>query len=120
MVARKTRSGVKNVPDEKKATKKVSPDNRMSPEDIETGLTELSNNVVSNVEYVLEQTGMTWRSISIAMGLGTSTVYQVKNGKAKAGITTAVQWSRALGVEAWMLFMPPEKFTIAYKARFNS
>lgn len=97
----------------------IASEKRMTPDEIEVVMQSMTATLVENVEHILAAVGTTWSDLSERMGLGRSTVYQFKNGRANAGSTMAIRIAKALDVDAWALFLPSEKFKEYFKANFE-
>lgn len=87
---------------------------RISKEATKSGVQEISSNVVDNIEFLSASLKIKWIEICYLGGLRSSSMYQVRNKKKSVGTTTAVRIAKALGIEPWAIYMPPDRFKDHY------
>lgn len=85
-------------------------DRRIVPSELTAQMRVMTDNLIGNIEHMLEEFGINWRILSYEVGLATSTVYQIKNGRANAGTAMAVQLARHFEVSPEYLFLDKELF----------
>lgn len=88
------------------------------PDWLNEGITQFSEIVRQNVQSILDieqevhgEDGITRAELGRLMGLRSAVIYSILAGRNEIGSAILVRMSHALGVEPYLLLLPPDKFT---------